>query len=141
MDIHPYFIESRSELGSKSLVRNFQINTRNKLTAKCLLTFAHYARPHLEPHIQNQYILSSSKQNVLVLLKYQSPFIRLLSKHFCLQLFFPEDSVFVVCLVQQHRGVTPWQNPKGTFFKFGSANCWKTHFFIFLRILKSHREL
>ena len=84
MDIHPYLIQSRSELGSKSylfvendkiisltnqfqhlvsaeilsewkiefilpyLVRNFQINARNKLTAKCLLTFSHYTRPDLE---------------------------------------------------------------------------------------------
>ena len=30
------------------LVRNFQINARNKLTAKCLLTFCHYTRPDLE---------------------------------------------------------------------------------------------
>ena len=30
------------------LVRNFQINARNKLTAKCLLTFSHYTRPDLE---------------------------------------------------------------------------------------------
>ena len=30
------------------LVRNFQINARNKLTSKCLLTFSHYARPQLE---------------------------------------------------------------------------------------------
>ena len=36
------------------LVRNFQINARNKLTAKCLLTFSHYkyipysSRPVLE---------------------------------------------------------------------------------------------
>ena len=27
---------------------NFQINARNKLTAKCLLTFSHYTRPHLK---------------------------------------------------------------------------------------------
>ena len=30
------------------LVRNFQVNARNKLTPKCLLTFSHYTRPHLE---------------------------------------------------------------------------------------------
>ena len=84
MDIHPYLIQSRSELRSKSyiftendkiisltnlfqhlisaeilselkiefilpyLVRNFQINAKNKLTTKCLLTFFHYTMPHLE---------------------------------------------------------------------------------------------
>ena len=83
-EIHPYAIQSRSELGSKSyifmendkiisltnlfqhllsaetlfkwkiefilpyLVRNFKINVRYKLTTKCLLTFSHYTRPHLE---------------------------------------------------------------------------------------------
>ena len=83
MDIYPYVIQSRSELGSKSyismendniisltnllqhllsaeilselklefilsyLVRNFQTNAKNK-TTKCLLTFIHYTRPHLE---------------------------------------------------------------------------------------------
>ena len=30
------------------LRRNFQINVRNKLTAKCLLTFSHYTTPDLE---------------------------------------------------------------------------------------------
>ena len=30
------------------LVRNFQINARYKLTAKCFLAFCHYTRPHLE---------------------------------------------------------------------------------------------
>ena len=30
------------------LARNFQINTRNKLIAKCLLTFSHYTTPDLE---------------------------------------------------------------------------------------------
>ena len=30
------------------LVRNFQINAKNKLTTKCLLTFIHYTRAHLE---------------------------------------------------------------------------------------------
>ena len=29
-------------------MRNFQINARNKLTAKCFLTFSHYTRPHLQ---------------------------------------------------------------------------------------------
>ena len=29
-------------------MRNFQINVRNKLIAKCILTFSHYARPHLK---------------------------------------------------------------------------------------------
>ena len=30
------------------LVRNFQINPRNKLVGKCLLTFSHYTGPHFE---------------------------------------------------------------------------------------------
>ena len=30
------------------LLRNFQINARNKLTAKCILTFSHHSKPHLE---------------------------------------------------------------------------------------------
>ena len=35
--------------------------------------------------------------------------IRLLSKHFWLQLYFPKDSVFfTVCLVQLFREVVPW---------------------------------
>ena len=44
--------EILSELKTKFVlsysVGNFQTNARNKLTAKCLLTFSHYARPHLE---------------------------------------------------------------------------------------------
>ena len=83
MDIHPYVIQHRSELGSKSYIfmendkivlltnlqhllspeilsewkidfilpylgRNFKIKARKKLTTKCLLTFSHSARPHLE---------------------------------------------------------------------------------------------
>ena len=30
------------------LVRNVEVNARNKLTIKCLLTFSHYTRPRLE---------------------------------------------------------------------------------------------
>ena len=30
------------------LVIHFQVNARNKLTPKCLLTFSYYTRPHLE---------------------------------------------------------------------------------------------
>ena len=30
------------------LVRNFQINARNKLREKCLFKFSHYIRPHFE---------------------------------------------------------------------------------------------
>ena len=30
------------------LVGNFKVNARNKVTTKCLLTFSHYTRPHLE---------------------------------------------------------------------------------------------
>ena len=96
MDIYPYVIQSRSELGSKSyismendkiisltnllqhllsaeilsklklefilpyLVRNFQINAKNK-TTKCLLTFIHYTRPHLEygsyVYVKNELVL------------------------------------------------------------------------------------
>ena len=40
--------ESKIEFILPYLVRNFQINARNKLTTKCLLTFSHYTRPHLE---------------------------------------------------------------------------------------------
>ena len=28
-------------------MRNFEINVRNELRAKCVLLFSHYARPHL----------------------------------------------------------------------------------------------
>ena len=34
--------ERKIEFTLPYLVRNFQINARNKLTGKCLLTFSHY---------------------------------------------------------------------------------------------------
>ena len=40
--------ERKIEFILPNLVGNFQTNARNKLTAKCLLTFSHYVRPHLE---------------------------------------------------------------------------------------------
>ena len=40
--------EGKIEFILPHLVRNSQINARNKLTAKCLLTFSHYVRSHLE---------------------------------------------------------------------------------------------
>ena len=69
------------------LVRNFQINTRNKLTAECLLTFSHYTRPHLEygsqvyvkNKLDSQIYLLVYKFNVCFIgsenLVYQNPFI------------------------------------------------------------------
>ena len=40
--------ERKIELILLYLVNNFQINSRKKLTAKCLLTFSNYKRPHLK---------------------------------------------------------------------------------------------
>ena len=40
--------ECKIEFILSYLMRNFQISARNKLTAKCLLTFSHYTRPHLD---------------------------------------------------------------------------------------------
>ena len=42
------YLNEKLNLHFTYLVRNFQINARNKQTAKCLLTFSHYTRPHLE---------------------------------------------------------------------------------------------
>ena len=40
--------ERKIEFILPHLVRNFQINAKNKLISKCLLAFCHYTRPHLE---------------------------------------------------------------------------------------------
>ena len=40
--------ESKIEFILPYFVRNSQINVKKKLTAKCLLTFSHHAKPHLE---------------------------------------------------------------------------------------------
>ena len=55
--------------------------------------------------------------------------VRLLSKLFCLQLFFPKRfSFFTVCLVHCLCGISPQWTMKEKFLKFRSPDCWKMHF-------------
>ena len=56
---------------------NFQINARNKLTAKCLLTFSHYTRPHLEYGSQVQVKNKLDFKMYLLVYKFNVCFIRL----------------------------------------------------------------
>ena len=42
------YLNEKLNLYFTYLVRNVQTNARNKLIAKCLLTFSHYTWPHLE---------------------------------------------------------------------------------------------
>ena len=51
---------------------------------------------------------------------------RYLSKHFCVQLFFPKDSIFLLFI-----GSVGWPHGRywrRNFLKFRFANCWKMHF-------------
>ena len=40
--LQKFYLNEKLNLYYHFLVKNFQINARNKLTAKCILTFSHY---------------------------------------------------------------------------------------------------
>ena len=80
--------EWKIELVLTYLVRNFQMIARNKLTAKCLLSFSHYTRPHLE-YGGLIYVKNKWSSQIYTVLQIYVCFIRL-------EILVNKDNLFII---------------------------------------------